>query len=260
MAIFPTPPRNRLRLIARLGALLSAMTGCMEVHIPDPNVTYIAFGDSSTDGPTNRDYPEILAEQLELSTDSIANEGAGGETAEDGLARLQGLFTGDIYPNAQVLLYWEGGNDLIDFVRSVDPLLLFSPNEADYPFRDQLNALLDDIHDQMANAVQAGKDAGLKVYIATYFPMPEDIVICNPLPIGIILPVQSERANHYVDLLNEEIRIVAFSKSAVLVDVADAGDDIATDQDNYYDCNHLSEAGNEIAAGVFREAIVAHSE
>ena len=38
--------------------------GCADFRLPDPAVVYVAFGDSSTAGPSERDYPDILRELL----------------------------------------------------------------------------------------------------------------------------------------------------------------------------------------------------
>ena len=119
---------------------LALATGCVEIGVPDPAVRYVAFGDSTTAGPSSRDYPDILRELLGLPAETFANEGMGGETTDEGLSRLESLLAGDIYPEAEFLLFWEGGNDITDFIQETDPFLFFSPTDADYPFTSAINS------------------------------------------------------------------------------------------------------------------------
>lgn len=229
--------------------------GCDAIRLTDPDAIYVAFGDSATDGPADRDYPDILGENLGAPAGTFAKEGQDGETSPDGVVRLEGLLRADIFPNAEVLLYWQGGADLVDFIQEVDPLLLFSPNDADYPYTARLESFLDDVQGNLIAALEAGREAGLRVFIATYFPLREDVSLCDASPFGLLLPLQAQRANAYTALLNERIRNAAATARATLLDVADQGDTIAADRANYFNCNHLSSEGNAIVAEVFAEAL-----
>ncbi len=238
--------------------LAVALPGCGAARLPDPDVVYIAFGDSATAGPGERDYPDILADRLDLPVDAFANEGRGGEVTAEGIERLRGLLATEIYPNAQALLYWQGGTDLVDLIQELDPLLARSPNDGDYPYVDELADELDRIEDNIAEAIGIGRNHGLDVYVATYFPMREAFGGCPALPLDVIVPGQAQRANAYTELLNERIRSAARDAGAALVDVADEGARITADPEHYENCNHLSAAGNAIVAEVFADALASH--
>jgi lysophospholipase L1-like esterase len=228
------------------------VAGCEDVRIPDPAVRYVAFGDSSTAGPTDRDYPQILQERLGLPAEQFANEGNGGETTAEGLERLNGLLADGIYPNATTLLYWEGGNDVIAFLRQVDPLLVFSPDDADYPYADQLDELLAGTQANAESVIARAQSAGLTVFVATYPLRPESLLPCESLPIKVMLPGQTTLANQYTQRINDRIRAAATNTGATLVDAAAA---VPAESANWYDCTHLSVTGNDLAAAVFAAAI-----
>lgn len=244
--------RCTLHLLAATPALLA---GCVDLRVPDPDVVYVAFGDSATDGPAERDYPELLADLLAVPQRQMANEGHSGETIADGRERLADLLADDVYvyPNAQVLLLWEGGGDLVDFIGDVDPFLFWSVDDSDYPYGDELAEKLDEIAGNLGDAIAAARSAGLDVYVATYFPIQGSFEECPALPFEIIFPGQADRANEYLALLNARIRQTATARGATLVDIARDADDLADDADNYVNCNHLSEAGNARVAEVFRD-------
>ena len=113
-------------LLGLVIAGLGCSHACVELRAPDPNVRFVAFGDSTTVGPTKRDYPDILRELLGEPPETFVNEGHGGETTGEGLDRLNGLLETELFPNAQIWMYWEGGNDIIEFIQARDPLLLVS--------------------------------------------------------------------------------------------------------------------------------------
>jgi len=218
---------------------------------PNPAVRYVAFGDSTTAGPSERDYPDFLRELLGEPEEAFANEGEGGETAPEGLERLLGLIDAQIYPNAEVFLYWQGGSDVVDLIGLIDPFLLFSPDEENYPFDELLPQKLDDTEAALEAGIQAAQDAGWRVYIATYFPMAPEVTECGALPFDIAFPGQITRADTYIERLNERIRAAASSRGATLVDIAAYGDALRSDPDHYFNCDHLSASGNEIAARIF---------
>jgi lysophospholipase L1-like esterase len=237
--------------------LIGSVMGCADDHmmIPDPAVRYLAFGDSGTSGSSGRSYPDILSELSGQPPEAIANQGRGGETTAEGLDRLRRLISLGIYPNAHTLLYWEGGADIIDLIGQVDGLLLFSPTASDYPHSTRLVETLDRIQTNIEAAVTEAQTAGLTVYVATYFSLPEAPAPCEPLALQVILPSQAQNANGYVSLLNERIRQAATNQGAIIVDIASADDLLQADRSNYLNCNHLSEKGNAIVAQLFVEAL-----
>jgi len=229
--------------------------GCVDLRVPDPNVRYLAFGESSTAGPSERDYPDILREKLGEPPETFANEGHSGETSQEGLQRLRNLIEWDIYPNAKVLLYWEGGNDITDFIKDHDPFLFTSPADPDYSMTERLTGELDDIQANIEAAIQTGRGAGLTVYAATYYLLREDLDKCDALPLDIIFPAQARHANDYLTMLNERIRQASRNAGAVLVDVESRDGQLRSDANNYHNCNHLSAEGNEIVADLFYDVV-----
>lgn len=249
---------KHLAILIAIGSLLLA--GCDALRTPQPDVRYIAFGDSATDGPADRNYPSFLREQMGEPAQAFAVESESGETSGEGLDRLRSLLQNDIFPNAIALLYWEGGADVVDLIGDLDPLLLFSPSDADYPLASILSDRLDEIQSNVESAIHAGRDAGLTVYVANYFPLQGEGVTCDAALFSLLLPGQAERANEYVSMLNERIESAADAAGAVLVDIAAGGATIAADPSNYFNCNHLSSDGNEIVADVFFTTIQSQSD
>ncbi len=247
---------GNLRMMLGLVVTLLFLGGCVEIRVPDPNVRYVAFGDSSTSGPSTRDYPDILRSLLDEAPETFANEGGSGETSGEGLARLKSLLADGIFPNADVLLYWEGGDDISGFIKDKDPFLLASPDDPDYSLSNDLTQRLAETQANIESALAAARNAGLRVYAATYFFLQENIAECGALPLNVVLPGQARNANVYIARLNERIRAAAESQGAVLVDVAAADDILQQDQANYFDCDHLSEQGNGIVANLFVQSIV----
>lgn len=239
-------------------AILISPAACSEdaLRLPDFNARYIAFGDSSTAGPSERDYVDFLRDRLGERPEAFTNEGRGGESAAEGADRLKSYFDRHLFPNAHTLLYWEGAAELIDFLQENDPLLVFSPTAAGYPHAAALAARLDETQAEIERALATGRNAGLTVYAATYFFMPSVSLNCEPLFLNVLLPGQAANANVYVGLLNERIRAAAAAQGAILVDVATLDASLRGSAANYHNCNHLSAAGNEIVAGLFFDLIL----
>ncbi|GJM25973.1 MAG: hypothetical protein DHS20C16_23880 [Phycisphaerae bacterium] len=257
-------PNMRIRkhfVAATILSAIIALGGCGEFNfnVPDPDVHFIAFGDSTTDGPSNRNYWDILRERLDEDPIRFVNEGNGGETTEEGLQRLQRIIALETYPNATTLLLWEGGSDIIDFIGETDSLLIFSPDSTDYPFAGRLTELLDDSQTNLEQQISAAQVAGWEVYVATLFPIREQTASCDPLPLNILLAPQAINANVYVRRLNDRIVSAAENTGATLVDIDSRSDEINASGENYFDCNHLSSAGNEIAADQFLRAFEANA-
>lgn len=243
-------PGNARNAAVLVGLFILVWTGCVDVPVPDPQVRYIAFGDSTTAGPSGSDYADILRELLAEPTETFVNEGSGGETASEGLERLRFLLDHQVYPNAHTLLYWEGGAQIVDFIAKVDPFLLLSPDSSGYPFSSSLNQLLNDIQGQVEAVIEVGHNAGLAVYVTTYFMLPPFILPCDQMFLDIILPGQANNGSVYITMLNERLRQAATKKSGILVDIA-AIEELAANPGNYFDCNHLSVEGNRIVAERF---------
>jgi len=224
---------------------------------PQPAVWYLPFGDSTTAGPSTRDYTEFLSEKLNTSADRVANEGRGGETTEEGLIRLDELLRFDLFPNAKVFIYWEGGNDINDFIGSVDPFLLFSPDDQDYPYPSRLSEALTNITENIKRAIETANDAGMDAYVVTYFPLATNLGECPALPFDIIFPGQAFNANIYIRRLNDAIRNAASETNATVIDVAAIGNDLVADPANFFNCNHMSAVGNEIVAELIADELVA---
>ena len=234
----------------------AGVTGCVSTAgVGRPEVRYLAFGDSTTAGTGQRDYPDILCEKLGVEPSACANEGRGGETTGEGLQRLSELIAQRTYPNVDVLLYWEGGNDITSFIEAHDRFLLSSPLSIEYRWAEELALELDAIEANVAAAVALGHKEGWSVCVATCYPLREAPGPCATLPLKFILPFQARNANDYVRLLNERIRQAARRSGAVLVDVAELGDMLTAGPDNYCNCNHLSPQGNELVAELFAAAL-----
>lgn len=239
---------------AVLGCLGLAV-GCALAPAPDPNVLYIAFGDSATNGPAELDYTRYLPSLLGTEANTVSNEGRSGETVEEGADRLSGLLEAGLYPNARTLIIWEGGNDLVDFVVRKDPLLVLTPQTADPEFRQALGERLDGIQASLESMARAGAAAGLRVYLANYPRRPRVLINCGALPLGVATPLQAANANLYLDLLNERILAAAANTGAGLVDVYSLSDTLEASLGNFFDCNHLSSAGNKLVAEVVAQTL-----
>lgn len=242
----------------RLLPLLALAAGCGENtfwRMPDPAVRVIAFGDSTTRGPADSDYVDFLPELTAQGENRFANEGRSGETTAAGVERLRAILDREYYPNATTLLYWEGGNDLIDYIQQRDPLLALSPNSLLYPFGLSTTARLDVIQANIEAAIRLAKEADLRVFVATYFYLPRESDACRPLLLGVLLPPQSAVANDYVALLNERIELAATKEGATLIDVESLSATLREGAEYYYNCTHLSTKGNKLVATLFSEAI-----
>ncbi len=249
--------RASIRLLAITGTLTIA--GCGSVAVGpanvDPNVRIVLFGDSTTDGPSEMNYAEFLPDLLNEPSSAFSNQGKSGENTTDGRIRLHELLESVVFPNAHVLLYWQGGNDISDFTKDMDPLLFRSPDDDSYPFQDELITQLDTAQANIESAIASAQQAGYEVFVATYFFIPDAILECDSLLFDIIIPGQARNANGYLRKLNERIRLAAANRNAQLVDIATLDETLRATLDNYDDCNHLSARGNEIAAQFFAGVI-----
>ncbi len=225
------------------------------LRFPDPAVRVIAFGDSATRGPAERDYVGSLPSLTGQAAYRFVNEGRSGETTAEGLDRLGMILDRGYYPEATTLIYWEGGNDLIDHIQQRDPLLVLPPDSLVNPFVADTTEKLDAIESNIVAAVRRAKEAGLRVFVMNYFLLPQQSNECKPLLLGVLLPPQSAVANQYVLMLNERIEQVAANEGATLIDVEGLSATLREDEEYYYNCTHLSAEGNELVAQIISEAI-----
>lgn len=222
--------------------VVAFLSGCE--NFPQPNVKIIAFGDSAT-----LEYPNYLPQYLPVSDKEIGKMGKGGETTSEGLERLNGYIKFNTFPNGNIFLYWEGGNDLIDLISKLDPMLILSPIDPTYPFKSPLNIELNKIKTNIGKAVDIAHSQGWNVYMATY----QDLmpINCPAIPIKILLPKQAAIANEYQFLLNQSIKEVAISKGILFVDIGSYNFLIS----QYKNCNHLNSSGNQIVAKMWADKI-----
>jgi len=250
-----TAVRSLRLVIGLICVMLVANAGCGGLLLVDEDVVYIAFGDSSTAGPSSKNYVEYLPELLNLPAREFVNQGQGGETTLEGLDRLEQLIQSGVYPNARTIVYWQGGTDVIDFVLRRDPLLLWSPDDVDYPYTEALAQQLDETQVNIERAIDLADGERWNVIVVTYFPIPQNVPRCDALFLDVILPAQAANAGRYVERINERIRLAAFAGRADLVDIAALDNILLADSDNYFDCNHLSATGNQIVALRIADAI-----
>jgi len=248
--------RNRFVRAALAGSVLFALAGCEALPpAPDPNIRYIAFGDSTTDGPADKQYVEFLPDLLGQPADAFANEGESGETSTEGLERLRVILADGRYPNATTLIYWEGGNDLTEFIKDNDPLLISSPTDPDFSDAQDLATALDQTQTNVEAAIAEARIKGLVVFVATYAPLAPRTAECGALPFNILIPGQAENGNAYVDELNAVLVLAGARNGATIVDISAIGDELRASSSNYENCNHLSEQGNQRAAQEFADVI-----
>ncbi|MFC1889948.1 SGNH/GDSL hydrolase family protein [Thermodesulfobacteriota bacterium] len=220
----------------------------------DHDALYVAFGDSITAGAEEPSYPDILEGMLGLGDGTVSNEGDSGENAGDGRDRLAGLLDCNTYPNADTVLYWQGGAGLIDWIEENDSYLLISPIAPIYPLKDELADLLDHIQDNLMHTIHNIKDAGKTPIIGTYhFPLAHKTP-CDPSPLGFLTETMARHVREYTVLLNGKIYELADVEGIEVADVASTGG-LNWNPDNFHDCLHPSAQGNELIAGIWYETI-----
>jgi|GEM_PF-686000 len=254
----PSPINGSVRWI--FTAIVLTLNGCNGTplfQLPDPAVRVIAFGDSSTDGPSAKQYTEFLQENPAIDAAAITNVGMGGETTTEGLPRLQQLLASGLFPNAEVVIIWEGGNDLIDFIQQRDPFIAVPPDSPLFIFGPQLDELLMQVRTNLSEMIAAARAAGATPILVTYYFIPEEPIDCRLTPLPTLLPAQAITANGYVERLNVLIRDLGTSEGVSVIDVALLDESLRADIANYFDCNHLSPAGNALAAAVLADAVIA---
>ena len=205
--------------------LVGAFDGALPeaASAPRPH-TYMAFGDSLTDGDGSSDgagYRTRLERRLKarFGAASVIGEGATGTDSHRGARRI-GKALGAHQPAGTLILY--GSNDWDD--------------REDHS-RSTLNSL--------RRIVERVKGSGSLAYLATLIPTHPGVD-----------PRASVERNRWVVRLNEGIRALAGSEEAVLVDLEAAFAKQADQDALYSDGLHPSDAGYDVIAEAFFEAIV----
>lgn len=246
--MFTNPPQTALITIictaaASAGLLLGA--GCAPPQ--EPRIRYLALGDSLTGTFLTNTYPQFLVQELDIDADMLAADGVGGRTAAQGLARLDEIVDSNQYPNLDIVIVYLGGADVIDFVSSHDPGLALAPITPDYPFRAEWEELLDQVRSSTSELLQLALDQGWRVYLASYPPIAADKE-CDALAGNMLDETESDRANEYVNALNDLLAGLALEHGVVLADVRMDDDELSGDPENYFDCIHPSRTGARIIA------------
>ena len=216
-----------------------------------PEVRFVILGDSITGSLEDDTYPRFLMDELGLGADEVALESAGGSTVSQGLQRTNEIVDVDPYPNATVFIYFLGGADIIDFLRTVDPGLTTAPGEPDYPFDRQLGALLDDVRGGISATLALALAGGYQTFIVTYHSLPANVAPCDLLSANVLGEQEAERVNQYVELLNGVIADQAGAMPVTLVDIRLDNTTLLADPSNFADCLHPSAQGAAILASRF---------
>ena len=103
----PAEPVGPAARAALLCLTICVCQGCGPAGRPE--VRYVALGDSITGTLESDTWPRFLVELLGISGEAFAAEGSGGRTASEGLQRLREIVELDIYPNAEIFIYFLGG-------------------------------------------------------------------------------------------------------------------------------------------------------
>ena len=219
---------------------------------PRPSVILVCFGDSATKGAVDQHYPGYIEEWINPGDDDVANEGKSGETSSEGLNRLRNIINSNEYPNAQVYAYWEGGNDIVDAISQVDPLLIWDPARSWYPFREQLATLLAIVKENLRQGVAKIRETDATPVLGTYYYLMA-FKKCKLSPFHFLFPLQVRRTDHYVDELNQVIYELADEENVPLADIhSELGRMMYW---HYHDFNHANAEGNRLIAEVWFEAV-----
>jgi lysophospholipase L1-like esterase len=202
---------------------------------------FLAFGNSITEGKvasgdTPAPYPGLLQNMLAAhyseQTIVVVNEGCGGERAAGvsdpppcigGIARLPGKLDQD---NPQVLLLEEGVNDLTFGGPTPVPALI----------------------DALRTMIRTAKGRGVSVFLTTL----------TPVRVGGS-PPRADGAAPFISAANDQIRMLAPSEGAVLVDLFNG---LGGSPDPFIDVDglHPTVTGYQKIAQLFFDAIRANLE
>lgn len=220
-------PGAKLLLTALFGLLSVGLLPASLAAQTTPQIVYIAFGDSITEGVgddpsrASRGYPARLEGLLSAtgSDPQVINAGVPGEDTSEGLTRIDGV----LRQGGDVLLLMEGTNDL-------------GPGISEETTRANLN--------QMATKAER---QGLEVIHATVIPR---------LPTARL-----DADNQDTQRMNEQIRDLAGNQGRELADPFEVFSSLPTLYSNYYDdapgdrVGHPNEDGYDVLAQVFADVI-----
>lgn len=231
----------------------SGVCGC--VMNPAPEVRFVVLGDSITGTLETDTYPRLLVQELDIEEAEFAAEGRGGRTTATGLLRLAEIIEFESYPNAEVFIQFLGAAEIIDFILAHDPGLAVSPSESEYPFTEELDGLLALIASNMRSILNLASAQGWEVLVTTYYDLPADKTPCEAFGDNPLDEIEAQRANEYIDLLNEVILELAAELGIAVVDVRAESANLVENLDNFEDCIHPSESGARIIAQRFADVL-----
>jgi lysophospholipase L1-like esterase len=196
---------------------------------------YVAFGDSMTEGKLGPasyvgdprfpySYPAVLHQLLSARYSSqvidMFDRGLGGELAVEGVLRLPNVLKADA---PEVLLLLDGANDLNEGGRTAIPAIVSA----------------------LRTMVRLARSAGIRVFLATLLPQRAG--------------TSRARDPSSIAPLNEQIRSMATSEGAILVDLHQA---LGGTPDPWIDADglHPTVAGYQKIAETFFEALRSNLE
>lgn len=231
-------------------ALACACTGCGNPG----TVEWGVVGDSLTGTLVSPTYPSMLITELNLEPAALVADGRGGRPASAGPGSVQALVAN--YPNLQMLIFFLGGADIVDFVAEFDPDLTRDLDDPADGIAADLANVLDVVSSDVGAALDHATAAGLTVWVVTYPPVPAPDQPCLPFGGQRLSAGDAERAQRYVAELNVMLRAQADRVGAGIIDF-EMADPLGTDANNYADCLHPSPQGAAVMAEVMARVILA---
>ena len=209
----------------------------------DEKVRIIAFGDSLTYGwSIISSYPQVLERMMELPPGTILNAGLAGELLAYSEVRLEEVLDYG-YPNLRVILFWEGGNDLLIDIMTNNPDLALPADPA--------NPIFESMEGHGRRRIEMILDRGYELVVGTYYHFVPGKVPCYIIPEGMS-PEQAANLATYVDLGNRAILDLAEGYGLRVARMDELGM-LEGDPDNYIDCLHADIDGHALIAAKWFE-------
>lgn len=260
--------------------------GIFTIGCDDPAavVRYICFGDSATYGQVGSGataYPHRLQQLLfdtettcshcdrEIQNCCTANRAQLGEKSCNSLGRLESDL--NYFTNITSILYWEGGNDVIDYVcnqtTGVNRALDRDPSSEE--IRHIEEDIVDGCVQNAVNLIRTLKP-NIIIYLGTYYNVPPnlpffDYTDASGNPIGLT-QAQANIANKYIHVFNMRIYELAYNLGIPVAPVGsndDMGRYICDSLDftvNYFDAMHANNIGNCCIAKIWYTSITGKTE